>query len=51
MEKRVQRLGYDVTLNPPGDGNFFYASAEQSALTTNFKGKSKNLNSGQHNLV
>jgi len=27
MEKRLERLGYEVTLNPPGDGDCFYASA------------------------
>ena len=24
MEKRVERLGYDVKFNPPGDGNCFF---------------------------
>ena len=24
MEKRVKRLGYDVSFSPPGDGDFFY---------------------------
>jgi len=27
MEKRVERLGYEVTFNPPGDGDCFYGSA------------------------
>ena len=31
MEKRVERFGYEVTFNPPGDGDFFYAS-ETKAL-------------------
>jgi len=31
MEKIVERLGYEVTFNPPGDGDCFYAS-EAKAL-------------------
>ena len=27
MKKRVERLRYDVSFNPPGDDDFFYASA------------------------
>ena len=27
MEKRVERLGYDVAFSPPGDADCFYASA------------------------
>ena len=27
MEKRVERLGYNVSFSPPWDGDFFYASA------------------------
>jgi len=27
MEKIVEGLGYEVTLDPPGDGDSFYASA------------------------
>ena len=27
MKKRVERLGYDVSFNPSGDGDCFYASA------------------------
>ena len=30
IEKRVERLRYDVTFNPPEDGDFFYASAEKA---------------------
>ena len=30
METRVERLGYDVSFNPPGHGDFFYASAAQA---------------------
>ena len=30
MEKRVERFGYEVTFNPPGDGDCFYASAAQA---------------------
>ena len=30
MEKRVERLEYDVAFNPPGDGDFFYASAAKA---------------------
>ena len=30
MEKRVKRLGYDVSFSPPGDGDFFYASAAKA---------------------
>ena len=29
-EKRVERLGYDVAFNPPGDGDCFYASAAKA---------------------
>ena len=28
--KRVERLGYEVTFNPPGDGDCFYASAAKA---------------------
>ena len=31
MVKRVERLGYDVSFNPPGDGDFFYASAAKAS--------------------
>jgi len=30
VEKRVERLGYEVTFNPPGDGDCFYASAAKA---------------------
>ena len=30
MDKRVQQLGYDVIYNPPGDGDYFYASAARA---------------------
>lgn len=30
MEKIVERLGYQVTFNPPGDGDCFYASAAKA---------------------
>ena len=30
MEKRVERLGYDVAFNPPGDGDCFNASASKA---------------------
>ena len=30
MEKRVARLGYDVSFNLPGDGELFYASAAKT---------------------
>ena len=30
MEKSVERLGYDVSFNPPGDGELFYASAAKT---------------------
>ena len=30
MEKRVERFGYEVTFNPRGDGDFFYASAAKA---------------------
>ena len=30
MEKRVKRLGYDFSFNPPGDGDFFYVSAAKA---------------------
>ena len=30
MEKRVERLGYDVAFNPPGEGNCFYAAAAKA---------------------
>ena len=30
MEKRVERLGYEVTFNPPGYGDSFYASAAKA---------------------
>ena len=30
MEKRVERLGYDVSFNPPGDGGFFYTLAAKA---------------------
>jgi len=30
MEKRVERLGYEVTLNPPGDGDCCYTSAAKA---------------------
>ena len=30
MEERVERLGYEATLNPPGDGDCFYASAAKA---------------------
>ena len=30
MEKGVERLGYDVTFNPPGDSDCFYASAAKA---------------------
>jgi len=30
MEKRVEHLGYEVTFNPPGDGDCFYASAAKA---------------------
>ena len=30
MEKRVERLGYEVTFNPPGDGDCLYASATKA---------------------
>ena len=32
MEKRVKRLEYEVTFNPPGDRDCFYASAAEEAL-------------------
>lgn len=30
MEKIVERLGYQVTFNPPGDGDCFCASAAKA---------------------
>ena len=30
MEKRVERLRYEVSFNPPGIGNCFYASAAKT---------------------
>jgi len=30
MEKRVERLGYEVTFNAPGDGDCFYTSAAKA---------------------
>ena len=30
MEKRVKRLEYEVTFNPPGDRDCFYASAAEA---------------------
>ena len=30
MEKREERLGYDVAFNPPGDGDFFHASTAKA---------------------
>ena len=30
MEKRVERFGYEVTFSPPGNGDFFYASAAKA---------------------
>jgi len=27
MEKKLDNLGFEVTFNPPGDGNCFYSSA------------------------
>ena len=30
MEKRVERSGYDVTFNSPGDGDCFYASTAKA---------------------
>ena len=30
MEKRVKRLGYEVTFNTPRDGDCFYASAAKA---------------------
>ena len=30
MDKRVKRLGYDVSFHPPGDGDFFYALAAKA---------------------
>ena len=30
MEKNVERLGYGVSFNPPGDGELFYASAAKA---------------------
>ena len=30
MEKRVERLVYDVKFNPPGDGNCFYVPAAKA---------------------
>ena len=32
MEKRVERLGYDVAFSPSGDGDCFYASAADKAF-------------------
>ena len=33
MEKRVECLGYEVTFDPPGDGDCFYASAAKALKT------------------
>ena len=30
MDKRVEQLGYDVVYNPPGAGDYFYASAARA---------------------
>ena len=30
MEKRAERFGYEVTINPLGDGDFFHASAAKA---------------------
>ena len=30
IEKRVERLGYDVSFSPPGDSDFFFASAAKA---------------------
>ena len=30
IEKVVERLGYEVTFNPPGDGDCFYTSAAKA---------------------
>ena len=30
MEKTVERLGYDVSFSPPGDGDIFNASAAKA---------------------
>ena len=30
MDKTVEQLGYNVVYNPPGDGDFFYASAARA---------------------
>ena len=30
MKKKVVHLGYEVTFNPPGDGDCFYASAAKA---------------------
>ena len=30
MQKRVKHLGYDVSFNLPGDGEFFYALAAKA---------------------
>ena len=30
MKKGVERLGYDAAFNPPGDGDFFYASVAKA---------------------
>ena len=30
MEKGVERLGYEVTFKPPGDGDCFYSSAAKA---------------------
>ena len=34
MEKRVERLRYDVDFSPPGDGDCFYASAAKAPPST-----------------
>ena len=37
MERRVERLGYEVTFNPPGDGDCFYASAAKARWSSTFE--------------